>query len=745
MTKEHKPLPTANLEQNGFLTWTDDASRARVFANYDTSKFDGFVTRKVSASYLNTFRNIDANTSVRDGFTKRDYNYFRPNEMVPWMAKDIIRTCMMAYDKVGLVKNVIDMMADFTTQGIEIVHPVPKVQRLCRKWFKMVGGKERSERLANMLYRAGNVIVKRVMAEIPDTELSKLHKIHADIQQRGKQLDIEYPEVSEFAKNQIPIKYIILNPVMVEPIGGDLAPFVGNINYGLIVPNSIISKIRKPQPLEQNLIEQIPQYIRDWVYAGPVAGKILPLPMDRIITMFYKKDDWQLWANPLIYAILDDLIMLEKMKLADLAALDGIISQVRIWKLGNLENKIIPSAAQYAKLSNILMNNIGGGVIDLVWTPDIELQETATNAYKFLGQSKYEPVLNSIYDGLGIPPTMTAAGSAGGFTNNYISLKTLIERLNYGRDLITTFWEKEFEILRQALGIKKPPRLRFNYMSLTDENVEKKILIDLIDRGVLSDETLLERFKEIPGVEKARLMKEQKSRQGQKGKSTRRGPWHTPQYYEDIAKIAVQTGQATPSQVGLELEEKAPGETTMLDQQADLQKESMNMKLQQQKQAKGKPNQGRPGGSTDKSKRKPKSVTPRKSVKASSNFVNLQLWAQSAYKEIAEIINPIMLELFQKENMRQLTIAEAEEVEKVKFGILFNVQPFSNIEPKIVEELLLNKQLYIEPMAFAIYDEMKNQYIQERDSTPPIEDMRMMQTSVYSLLQAAYTEGDINE
>ena len=42
-------------------------------------------------------------------------------------------------------------------------------------------------------------------------------------------------------------------------------------------------------------------------------------------------------------------------------------------------------------------------------------------------------------------------------------------------------------------------------MSLSDESSEKQLLIQLADRDIISHETVLERFKEIPAVEKVRL------------------------------------------------------------------------------------------------------------------------------------------------------------------------------------------------------------------------------------------------
>ena len=95
--------------------------------------------------------------------------------------------------------------------------------------------------------------------------------------------------------------------------------------------------------------------------------------------------------------------------------------------MGSLEHKIAPTKAAAAKLAQILGNNVGGGTMDLVWGPDIELLESKTNVHNFLGEGKYTPHLNSVYAGLGIPPTLTGTFGAAGTTNNFISLKTLTQ------------------------------------------------------------------------------------------------------------------------------------------------------------------------------------------------------------------------------------------------------------------------------------------------------------------------------
>ena len=88
-------------------------------------------------------------------------------------------------------------------------------------------------------------------------------------------------------------------------------------------------------------------------------------------------------GEPYDLRYLDDIIMLEKMRLADLSALDGAISNIRLWTLGNLDHKILPNKAAINKLRDILASNVGGGTMELVWGPELSFQESSSEVYKF--------------------------------------------------------------------------------------------------------------------------------------------------------------------------------------------------------------------------------------------------------------------------------------------------------------------------------------------------------------------------
>ena len=89
----------------------------------------------------NDFLTTPDGTDGRPGLTKTAYDWFRPNEAVPIQIKPIIKRAEQVYQKVGLVKNVIDLMGDFASQELGLF---TKTQRL--KPFIETGLKKLMER-----------------------------------------------------------------------------------------------------------------------------------------------------------------------------------------------------------------------------------------------------------------------------------------------------------------------------------------------------------------------------------------------------------------------------------------------------------------------------------------------------------------------------------------------------------------------------------------------------------------------
>lgn len=651
-----------------YVTWGDDQASREQALEANKGSLDEFIGIQKSEGALRygiDYSNLTTNTGGRPGLTRSDYYFFRPAEAVPTQIKAIIRRADDIYQRVGLVKNVIDLMGDFAAQGIKLVHKNKRIERFYRQWFKRIRGKDRSERFLNNLYKTGNVVISRQTGKLSLKVADKLYQAVA-----APDMIIDDLDHIQLEKREIPWRYTFIDPVYVEVSAGQLSSFVAEKRYELILPAGLRKIVNSPKnDNEKEIVSKLPSQIIE----AAKTRKPYPLDPNKISVFHYKKDDWQSWAYPMIYAIMDDITVIEKLKLADMAALDGAISNIRIFKLGSLEHKISPTKAAAAKLAAILGNNVGGGTMDLVWGPDIQLLESNTNVHNFLGEAKYVPHLNSVYAGLGIPPTLTGTFGAAGTTNNFISLKTLTQRLQYGRDILIDFWEKEIIAVQKAMGFRYPARIEFDRMDLSNEDAEKALLIQLADRNLISDELLQTRFGFDPDMEKYRLNREARDRDGDR-MIKKAGPWHDPQVDNSLKKIALQSGIVTPSQVGLELDKKKGGEKSALElKQPQVGQNSPTQLAKNTPQSlPGQPGQGRPKNSTDQTQRKTKVFSPQTGA-------HLMLWANETQDKINTCINPILLDFYNKKNLRSLSNVENQEIETLKSKIMFSLEPFENV------------------------------------------------------------------
>jgi hypothetical protein len=665
------------VDSEAYVTWGDDLQSKQDALKLSSGCLEEYGLFHANAGFRNRSNDysglLPGNIHGKPGLTKRGYDYFRPDEAVPTQIKEIMRRADDVYQRVGLVKNVIDLMADFAVQGIKPVHRNKKTERFYRKWFKKVNGKDRSERFLNNIYRVANVVINRQTAKISLKTADEFFKVNASVDTIEQDDD-----TVSVGKREIPWRYTFIDPVYVNVSAGSLSSFVGQKRYELLIPAGIRKIISSPKTEnERMIIAGLPNQIIE----AAKSKKPYPLDTQKTLVFHYKKDDWQSWAYPMIYSIMDDITVIEKLKLADMAALDGAISNIRIFKLGNLEHKIAPTKAAASKLSSILQNNVGGGTLDLVWGPDIELIESNTNVHQFLGEGKYIPHMNSVYAGLGIPPTLTGTFGAAGTTNNFISLKTLTQRLQYGRDVLISFWEKEFELVQKAMGFQYSAKLEFDRMDLSNEDTEKALLIQLADRNIISDELVQTRFGFDPDMEKIRLNRENRDRESSR-MVPKAGPWYDPMFEENMKKVALQIGLATPSQVGLDLEKKKAGEKTVLEMKTvSLPPGKSNNVKDSPESLKGEPQQGRPKNSKDSQKRQPKKFTPQTGAK-------LQIWAEATQDTIAELLNPVLLDFYNKKNMRSLSSDQYSEAEETKTKMLLSAKPYEDINDNYISNNL---------------------------------------------------------
>jgi len=597
---------------------------------------DGNLIMRSTASRARTFEGWSGDTSVKSTFTRSDYEYFRePNSLKS--RASITTLCQEAYEKIGIIKNVIDLMSDFGSKGIRIRHSDPEIDKFCQKWGDKVNIQERSERFLSSLYKSGSVVIYETRGRAKNSITSKY----------------------------IPVGYTFLNPAAIEIVGEDKGILPSDFKYVVKYSQNTLRLLS----MEDNIKSVIPEDLKKY------KNTTNPLPSDKVSVYNYKKDDWAFWGNSIIYALLDDLKVLEKLKLSDIAALDGAISSVRLWTVGKLtdnpQTTILPTRAMLQKVARIIANGVGGGSMDLVFGPELDFKESGTTIHQFLGEAKYKPTLDSIYDGLGIPSPLRSSNKTNA-AGNTVSLKTLVERLNYGRILLIDFWKKQLRKIFETLGFKtdEDPIIDFDHMVLTDEAAEKKLILDMADRDIIDVETVRERFNLIPKIVKRNLKKETSERG--KSEPIKAGPFHNANVKDDLKKQLLQSGVVFPKELGLDI--------GVTDEEVQKRTKAKEKAAKQAKSLGNKPFTDTPG--------RPKNITETKKRQKKASAI---VWASNAQKEISDIFTPIALKIYGKKNVRSLSEDETNNLEISKAKILLSIEPFSEINEEAISKAIAIK------------------------------------------------------
>lgn len=561
---------------------------------------------------------------LQDGLSVRDFEIQRPFQADPREWNKIFDICDSWYIKNGIVRNIIDLMGDFCVAGIQVSSPVPLQQTVLRKWFKTVKGYHISERIANKLYRLGNVGIRKLHGTIRVRIKEDWKKIKANIKDEIK---IKEPR---YSSEKIPYKYVTIDPRQIETPNPEVAAFLGEDEYYLKMPNdkNKIVSISKNNGLDnQQYYDKIPTDIRDALE----TGMSVKLDNDRFSMFHYKKDDNQIMAFPLIYAALSELTLFSAMELADKNIVDSAINNITVVKVGDAKTNLIPSAEYNTKLAKQFQKAGRSGTTSYVFThPYISLETVENKLAQILGRGKYEMVLEVIRNTFGIPNSLSGSDS-GSAANNYTSIKVLIKKLDYVRSILKDFWQEELNAVCAAFGFKAPVYITFANQELGDEAAMKKFMQDAYDRRVISEELYQESISVIPKLENERIKRETKQRK--KGKKPAMAtPYLNGNVETELQKIGLQTGLYNLEELNVEVTkvtnpvrkakivESTDQSIRILKEQTKLQKETQQAPTvpttpistkDPNTEPKGTPGQGRPKNAKDTEKRKEKQYSPK--------------------------------------------------------------------------------------------------------------------------------------
>ena len=183
--------------------------------------------------------------------------------------------------------------------------------------------------------------------------------------------------------------------------------------------------------------------------------------------------------------------------------------------------------------------------------------------------------------------------------------------------------------------------------------------------------------------------------------------------------------------MGLELDKKKGGEKSALDmKQPSVPVPSTKLAKDSPESLPGVPGQGRPKNSKDSEKRKTKVFKPQTGAK-------LLLWASDAQDKISQIVNPILLEFYNKKNLRSLSNEETKELDLIKTKILFTLDPLSVVNENDTVQTLANLDKFNKHDKVSAYSIWLKELKSDLNKDLTVDEQKQAKASFYSMVYSS--------
>lgn len=384
--------------------------------------------------------------------------------------KEAIDIVQRAYGAVGIIKNAIDVQAELANDGIFLDGGTKRARDFFTAWFETIDLDSCKEQYFREYYKSGNVFFYRIDGEIKFDSFDK------------------YPSKLKNIRVKIPLKYTLLNPYDIS-CNGDLSFSI--TSYGKVLSSKEIRRLKSPiTDKDKNLRNSLPKDVLKRIDSsnGFDAQIFYPLEPSNLILSFYKKQDYEPFAIPMVWPVLRDVNMKIEMKKLDAAAMRMVDQIVLLITMGAEPDKGGVNDRYMKELKELLANGSVGRVLVSDWTTKADFLIPDLN--KVLGKEKYEVLNQDIKEGL--QNILNLEGTYSGLSTK---LKIFMKTLQEGRRrFLTDFLKPQMELIGERLGFKKIPEPKFKEIDFENKEALQRVALRLYELGAITPQQLMEVF-----------------------------------------------------------------------------------------------------------------------------------------------------------------------------------------------------------------------------------------------------------
>jgi hypothetical protein len=430
-------------------------------------------------------RNSAANVTKTDRFSNLEkgvvpfiYGTGKGNYDSNISAKDTIILCQKAYWNVPIFRNTIDLMSEFSLSDVYLTGGNEQSRKFFSLWLQKINSWDLQDQFYREFYRSGNIFIYKFRADFGRENMMKIQEAFG----------CSSKVIANTDAYNVPVKYIILNPADINIVTS--SSFLDNVYVKMLNDYEIQNLINPKTESDRQIVEKIPEIKnlidrnKNKATKGIPAGLNnvgLELDKDRLVAIFYKKQNYEPLSVPMGFAVLEDINSKLELKKIDQAIARSVQQAVLMITMGD-EKVGMPSAQNLTSMRKLFENQSVGKVLVADYTTNAKF--VIPDIGNLLDPKKYEILDNDIRMGLN-----SILFGEEKFSNTSIKVKVFFARLKYGREkFLRDFLIPEMKEVGKALGFKQVPTPKLEDIDFEDNVLMSRVYSRLIELGVLTPE-----------------------------------------------------------------------------------------------------------------------------------------------------------------------------------------------------------------------------------------------------------------
>jgi len=485
-TKASVELPLPQDQVTPLMVYGTDASDKKRAKIAEIRASTG-MRRNAAADIERTNRFTNIDTGI---IPFRYSNYVRNLSTLD--VRDAIILCQKAYYNVGIFRNTIDLMTEFSDSQIYLTGGSQKSREFFEAYFKKINLASFQDQFFREYYRSGNVFTYRFDTSLTSEQLLKI------TQTFGSKLK----SIAQDGSVKLPARYTIVNPADIY-VGGTVN-YAFNVYYKLLSDYEL-ERLRDPKTDEDiEVYKNLPQDVKEKIKNKNNSYILVPLDKSKLAAVFYKKQDYEPLSIPMGFPVLDDINWKLEMKKMDMAVTRTMQQAVLLVTMGDTPDKGGVNQKNLQAMQQLFENQSIGRVLIADYTT--KAQFVIPDIGNLIGPQKYEVVDRDIQIGL----NNILIGNEK-FANTSIKVQVFVQRLKQAREVfINEFLIPEIRRMSKDIGFKNFPTPTFQDIDIKDDVQYSRIYNRLVELGVLTAE------EGLAAIDTGRLPTQEESVQSQR-------------------------------------------------------------------------------------------------------------------------------------------------------------------------------------------------------------------------------------